>query len=122
MPSNTVDVLIFALVGIPGATISLIFLLIGIVRRSVRFSTAGALVSVGFCYFASAYAVTFLFNNLNVQYNPFYQWLSFLVLAGGNSLSALAVWKRSNLLAAISIAPFSVAFLFLGGIAIRNLI
>lgn len=94
----------------------------GITRRKPGMSIIGAVVSVGFCYTASTYALTFAVHYFDIDYSSFYCWLTFLVLAGGNFLSAFAVWKRTYLLASFSISPFVAAFFLLGGLAVRPLI
>jgi hypothetical protein len=117
--SDTVDVFLFAIVGIPGAAISLTLLILGIAYRNVKLSIIGTLVSLGFCYGGGAYIVEFGTNYFDIGFNSVYFWLTFFALAGGNVLSAFAVWKGIYSLAAISITPFVVVAFFLASFAIR---
>ena len=112
----------FALVGLPGAIVSLILLVVGIFRQNVKLSIVGAVLSLGFCYTASAYGLTFGARYFEFEYSAFYLWLTFLVLAGGNLLSAWAVWKRAYLVSAVSIVPFVVGMLFLVSIAMGQFV
>jgi len=120
--SDTLDLFLFALLGIPGAIISLIVIIVGIVHLNATLSIIGAVVSFGFSYSASAYALTFVKYYFDFEYAAPYFWLTFLVIAGGNLLSAWAVWKRKSLLATVSITPFVICVLALTGFAISQLI
>lgn len=85
--------------GWPSAVLGGILLVAGIVRRSTKFSIAGAVVSAGFCVYISMNPAPF-------------RWLGLLALSA-NFLSAFAVRKHAYAFAAISTMPFFLISLFL---------
>jgi len=98
--------ILIILLGWPSAIIGILFIGAGIYLKNQKFRIAGAIISMGFCLYAS-------------MYPPPVRWMGLASIAG-NWISAMWKWNYSKLTQSLALLPMGVLIMVLGYVVISQ--